>query len=114
MEQAVFADEQVGKNCRHPADDVRTENEQCRVDGLYTSGHLLTAGAGGAAVSGTVVHLAEPQSVHLVSADDREDVHVDYEHQQQRCEEQSREHRAELEMQHEAVNTSRHFFLVNI
>jgi hypothetical protein len=41
-------------------------------------------------------------------------VHVDYEHQQQRCEEQSREHRAELEMQHEAVNTSRHFFLVNI
>lgn len=55
-------------------------------------------------MSGTVVDLAEPQSIHLVTADDREDVHVDDEHHQQGCEEEGREHRTELEVHHEAEN----------
>jgi hypothetical protein len=60
-------------------------------------------------MSGTVVDLAEPQSIHLVTPDDREDVYVNDEHQQQRCEEQEREHRTELEVYHEAENRVRHF-----
>jgi hypothetical protein len=49
-------------------------------------------------MSGALIVSAELQSIALVAADDREDVHVDDEHQQQRCEEQGREHCSELEV----------------
>lgn len=62
----------------------------------------------GAVMSGTVVDLAEPQSVHLVTPYNREDVHIDDEHQQEGCEEQDREHRPELEVQHETENRVTH------
>jgi hypothetical protein len=78
------------------------------MDGFYTSCHLLAVGTRGAVMSVAVVDLAEPQSIHLVTTDDREDVHVYDEHQQQRCEEQHREHCPELEMPHETVNRISH------
>jgi hypothetical protein len=49
-------------------------------------------------MSGALIVLAELQSIALVAADDSEDVHIDDEHQQQRREEQGREHYPELEV----------------
>jgi hypothetical protein len=49
-------------------------------------------------MSGALVVLAELQSTALVSTDDREDVCIDDEHQQQRREEQDRELCPELEV----------------
>lgn len=104
MEQTVFTEKQVRQNCWHPAYDVGSEDEQCCVNCLHISCHLLTARTRGgticvgAVMSGALVVLAELQSVPLMAADDRKDVHVDDRHQQQRREEEGGEHCAELEV----------------
>ena len=113
MEQTVFAEKQVGQDRRHPADDIGSEDEQRCVNCLYVSCHLLTIRTRGticvgAVMSGALVVLAELQSTALVATDDREDVCVDDEHQQQRREEQDRELCSELEVYHEAANRSTH------